>query len=151
MCFHGHPITGDMTSFIALLKNDGYVPIKKRYKFRGMKSKTLKGTFWEFPDCHVIVRQPSDYSDVTSVYIHPLNNYVLLADLLDSYDAKYGEHEIFYSRVNANAVTYTWNLHEGMIQVIASTIYGQSFDIIYRDFTEVNMIDSFYGTLDKEL
>lgn len=149
--FLGHPITGDLKAFVDQLKDEGFTSISKKYKFEGMKTKTLKGRFWEFPECHVVVRQLSKVNDVTSVFIHPLSGYVLLDDMVEAFDIKYHPHETAYPKTDVNAVIYTWNVHEGCIQIYASTVYGQAFNIIYRDNTEVRMLNYIYDRIDSDL
>ena len=151
MQFLGHAITGDIKTFVNRLKSEGFKPISKKYKFGGMKTKTLKGTFWKFPECHIVVRQPLQYEDVTSVYIHPLSNYVLLPDLVESLDAKYGKHEKYNLKVDVNAITLVWNIPKGQIHIFASTIYGQVFDILYSDYQEVKLLNNLRDKVDRDL
>lgn len=147
----GHPICGDMKAFVDILQKDGFEKRGKKFKFRGMKTKTMYGAFWRFPECNVVVRQPSGYSEVTSIFIHPLCNYVLLADLIETLDSKYGAHDEYISNINVNAITYSWGLPEGYIQIFASTIYGQVFDIVYRDYVEVRLLNNINQRIDSDL
>jgi hypothetical protein len=149
--FMGHPITGSLNDFVKALKTDGFESSTKKYKFKGMKTKTLKGRFWDFTECHIAVRQPSKYENVTSLYIHPLSKYVLLEELIDAFDSKYGHHTEVFPKVDVNAVIYSWNLPEGCIQIFASVIYGQAFDIVYRDYTEVRLLNYILDTIDRDL
>lgn len=149
--FLGHPITGNLKEFVKQLEADNFMPVSKKYRFKGMRTRTLKGKFWEFPECHIVVIQPSKMENVTSVLIRPLSGYVLLEDMIEAYDNKYNNHMTNYPKTDVNAVIYTWNVQKGCIQIHASTVYGQAFSIIYRDNTEVTMLNNLIDKVDSDL
>lgn len=151
LAFLGHPITGDMKTFVSKLEVEGLSTVSGKGWFPKMKCKYLQGDFWNFTNCDIVVRRPKKWKDVTSVYIHPKNNFLLLNELIGVLDSKYGRHEESYSDVDVNALTYSWNLQEGTIQIFGTVVYGQSFDIIYRDFTEVNLLNHIMNTIDNDL
>lgn len=151
LAFMGHPITGNMKSFVKELEADGFdVETGKRW-FHKMKTKYLHGDFWNFYDCDVVVRKPKKWDNVTSVYIHPHDNFLLLNQLIDVLDSKYGRHEESYSDVDINALTYTWSMPEGTIQIFGTVVYGQGFDILYRDYTEVRLLNHIINSIDNDL
>lgn len=151
LAFLGHPITGDMKSFVAMLEDNGFSTVAGKGWFPKMKCKYLQGDFWNFQDCDIVVRKPKKWKDVTSVYIHPKNNFLLLNELIAVLDGKYGRHKESYSDADVNALTYTWNMPEGAIQIFGTVVYGQSFDIIYRDYTEVNLLNHTMNAIDNDL
>jgi hypothetical protein len=151
LAFLGHPITGDMKSFVAALKGNGFTTKIGKNWFPKMTCKYLQGDFWNFPNCDIVIRKPKKTKYVTSVYIHPKSNFLLLNELIGVLDRKYGKHEEAYSDVDVNALTYTWDLPEGVIQIFGTIVYGQSFDIIYRDYTEVNMLNHIVNTINNDL
>ena len=89
--FLDHPITGDLKEFVKKLNAEGYESVSNKYRFQGMQTKTVRGTFWKFSDSYVIVRKFKRSPDVSSVYIHPKNGYVLL----NEYPKRY---RLFYFR-----------------------------------------------------
>lgn len=149
--FMGHPITGDMNTFVKQLQEDGFESQTGKGWFPKMKTKYLHGNFWNFYDCDIVVRRPKKWKNVTSVYIHPHNNYLLLNELVSVLDSKYGRHEESYSDVDVNALTYTWSMPEGMIQIFGTIVYGQGFDILYRDYTEVRLLNHIINSIDNDL
>ena len=88
---------------------------------------------------------------VSSVYIHPHSNFLLLNDLISVLDEKYGQHTVQYPISDVNAMNYVWNIPEGCILIYAATTYGQAFDIMYRDYTEVRMLKAYADVIDDEL
>ena len=48
-------------------------------------------------------------------------------------------------------MNYVWNIPEGCILIYATTTYGQAFDIMYRDYTEVRMLKAYADVIDDEL
>jgi hypothetical protein len=151
LTFLDYPITGSLEEFVKVLENKGF---KKTYNhgwFKKMKTKYLRGSFWQFPDCDIVVRQPKKYNNVTSVYVHPHSNFLLLNDLLYALDRKYGEHQEQYSNSDINIRNYYWSMPEGSITIFATTTYGQNFDIVYRDFTEVNILERYSELIDDDL
>lgn len=151
LCFLDHPITGDLKEFVKTLNADGYESVSNKYRFQGMQTKTVRGVFWKFSDCYVVVRKFKKSPDVSSVYIHPKKGFVLLNELIDVMDSKYGSHEVSTSYTNINEITYSWSLPVGCISIFASTIYGQAFDILYQDYIEVNIINKVSQTIDSNL
>lgn len=151
LTFMGHPITGDMKSFVKLLQDDGFETQTGKGWFPKMKTKCLQGNFWNFYDCDIVVRRPKKWKNVTSVYIHPRNNFLLLNELISVLDSKYGRHEENYSDVDVNDLTYTWSVPEGTIQIFGTIVYGQSFDILYRDYTEVRLLNHIIKSIDNDL
>lgn len=151
LTFMGHPITGDMKSFVKMLQDDGLETQTGKGWFPKMKTKYLQGNFWNFYDCDIVVRRPRKWKNVTSVYIHPRNNFLLLNELISVLDSKYGRHEESYSDVDVNALTYTWSMPEGTIQIFGTIVYGQSFDILYRDYTEVRLLNHIINSIDNDL
>ncbi len=151
LSFKGYTIAGDMKSLVSKMKADGFRTIQRKNWFKGMRTKYLEGDYWRFPKCQIAIRQPKKYNEVTSIYIHPRNNYLLLEDLISTLDSKYGKHEEIISTIDINDRILTWNLQEGCIQIFARTIYGQSFDIIYRDYVEVNMLNHIVTQIDNDL
>lgn len=149
--FLGCPITGDMKTFVDQMKSKGLATAVHRSWFKGMKTKFLNGSFWNFPDCDIVVRQPKKYNNVTSVYIHPHSNFLLLNDLISVLDDKYGQHTVQYPTSDVNAMNYVWNIPEGCVLIYATTTYGQAFDIMYRDYTEVRMLKAYSDAIDDEL
>lgn len=149
--FLGCPIDGDMKTFVAKMESKGLETAAHRSWFKGMKTKFLQGSFWNFPNCDIVVRQPKKYNNVTSVYIHPHSNFLLLNDLINVLDNKYGMHTVQYSNSDVNAMNYVWNLQEGCILIYATTTYGQAFDIVYRDYTEVRMLNDYSDAIDDDL
>lgn len=87
--FLGCPIAGDMKTFVDKMKSKGLATAVRRSWFKGMKTKFLNGSFGNLPNCDIVVRQPKKYNDVTSVYIHPHSNFLLLNDLISVLDEKY--------------------------------------------------------------
>lgn len=151
LAFLGQPITGDMKAFVTTLEDKGFTVESGRGWFPKMKCKYLRGDFWNFQDCDIVVRRPKKWKNVTSVYVHPRNNFLLLNELIDVLDRKYGRHEECYSDVDVNALTYTWNMPEGAIQIFGTVVYEQSFDILYRDYTEVNLLNHIINSIDNDL
>lgn len=149
--FMGHPITGDMKTFVSILKTDGFSSSLGYGWFRNMKTKYMIGDFWMFHNCDIVIRHPKKTKFITSVYIHPHNNFLLLNDLINALDRKYGLHQNQYSNADVNSLDYIWNMPEGSICIFATIVYGQSFDIIYRDWTEVNMINNSINGVDDNL
>lgn len=49
LAFLGHPITGDMKSFVAMLEDNGFSTEAGKGWFPKMKCKYLRGDFWNFP------------------------------------------------------------------------------------------------------
>lgn len=132
------PIQGSMDNFIESLKNKGFKRASSPYSFDGMGTRSVKGAFWKFPNCIITVRCIDNSSNVSSVYIHPKSNYLLKDELIDSYDAKYGKHVLYQSYTDSQNVAYIWSIPEGQITLYGRTIYGQSFNILYQDYTEVD-------------
>lgn len=151
LTFMGYPITGEMKTFVKTLESDGLWKVSGKGWFPRMKSTYMKGYFWNFSECDIVVRKPKRYKNVTSVYIHPHNNFLLLNQLIDVLDSKYGQHEENYSDVDVNALTYTWELPEGVIQIFGTTVYGQGFDILYRDYVEVDMLNHIINSINNDL
>ena len=151
LCFLGQPITGNMKNFVAQMENKGLTKGYSKGWFKGMRTKYLKGTFWRFPDCDIVVRGPKNTKDVTSVYVHPHNNFLLLGDLVESLDERYGAHAVKYSSADINAMNYVWSIPEGSIVIYASTTYGQVFDIVYRDHVEVRLLSVSANMIDDDL
>ena len=149
--FLDHPITGDLKEFVKKLNAEGYESVSNKYRFQGMQTKTVRGTFWKFSDSYVIVRKFKRSPDVSSVYIHPKNGYVLLNELIDVMDSKYGSHEEYTSYTNVNEINYSWNLPTGCISIFASTIYGQAFDILYQDYLEIIILNKVNQAIDSNL
>lgn len=137
--FIGIPIQGTIANFIELLKDKGFKRASSPYSFDGMTVKSVRGTFWKFPDCIISVRAFDNTDNVSSVYIHPKSNYLLKDELIDSYDAKYGNHQEYQSYADAQNVAYIWNTPNGQITIYGRAIYGQSFNILYQDYTEVKV------------
>lgn len=151
LTFIGHPITGDVKTFVELLKADGFEIQTGKNWFPKMKTKYLRGNFWNFYDCDVVVRRPKKWKEITSVYVHPRNNFLLLNQLIDVLDSKYGRHEENFSDIDVNAITYTWSMNEGIIQIFGTVVYGQGFDIIYRDYTEVRLLNHIVNSINNDL
>lgn len=144
-------ITGDMKTFVKALERKGFSKEMGKGWFHGMKTKYLRGDFWMFPDCDVVVRQPKKYQYVTSVYVHPKNNFLLLNRLIGVLDQKYGSHIVSTSDVDVNALTYIWDTPEGAIEIFGTVVYGQGFDILYRDHVEVKMLNHVISVIDNDL
>lgn len=151
MKFLAHPICGDMKPFVELLKADGFTVSVKKSWFKKMKTKYLKGDFWWFPNCDIVIRQPKGYKQISSVYVHPHNNYLRLDDLIGTLDEKYGSHQTYCPSTDPYRINYSWDLPEGSIVIFASTVYGQSFDILYQDWTERTMIQNAVERIDADL
>ena len=149
--FLDHPITGNLKEFVKTLNAEGYESVSNKYRFQGMQTKTVRGAFWKFSDSYVVVRKFKKSSDVSSVYIHPKKEFVLLNELIDVMDSKYGSHEEYTSYTNVNEITYIWSLPMGCISIFASTINGQAFDILYQDYVEVNIINKVNQIIDSNL
>ena len=79
------------------------------------------------------------------------DNFLLLNELIDVLDSKYGQHEESYSDVDVNALTYTWSMPEGTIQIFGTVVHGQGFDILYRDYTEVRLLNHIINSIDNDL
>lgn len=139
LSFIGIPIQGSMNNFIELLKCKGFKRASSPYSFDGMETRSVKGTFWKFPNCIITVRCLDNSSNVSSVYIHPKSNYLLKDELIDSYDARYGKHVLYQSYTDNQNVAYIWSIPEGQITLYGRAIYGQSFNILYQDYTEVDV------------
>lgn len=151
LCFLGQPITGNMKDFVAQMESKGLTKGYSKGWFKGMRTKYLKGTFWRFPDCDIVVRGPKNMKDATSVYVHPHSNFLLLDDLVQSLDERYGAHDIRYSNADINAMNYVWSVPEGSIVIYASTTYGQVFDIVYRDHVEVKLLSISANMINDDL
>lgn len=151
LSFLGLSITGNMKTFVKTLESKGFQGESGKGWFHGMKTKYLRGNFWMFPDCDVVVQQPKKYDNVTSVYIHPENNFLLLNQLIGVLDQKYGDHTENRSDVDINALTYTWDTPEGTIEIFGTVVYGQTFDILYRDYVEVRMLNRVISEIDNDL
>lgn len=149
--FMGQPITGSMKTFVQGLKKRGFETQAGKGWFKKIKCKYLTGDFWMFSGCDVVVRSPNRSNNVTSVYIHPHNNFLLLNQLIDVLDKKYGDHFENRSDADVNALTYVWDMPEGTIEIFGTIVYGQSFDILYRDYTEVNMLNHSIDIIDSDL
>lgn len=145
------PITGPMKEFVAQMQQKGLTKSYSKGWFKQMKTKYLKGNFWYFTNCDVVIREFKDIDNVTSVYIHPQNNFLLLEDLIESLDGKYGQHRVQYFNSDVNAVNFDWSVPEGQITIYASTIYGQAFDIIYRDYIEVKLLNISEDRINNDL
>ena len=96
LLFIGIPIQGSIDNFIELLKDKGFKKTSSPYSFDGMEVKSVRGTFWKFPNCIISVRAFDNTDNVSSVYIHPKSNYLLKDELIDSYDAKFGNHQEYH-------------------------------------------------------
>ena len=151
LCFLGQPITGNMKNFVVQMESKGLGRGYSKGWFKGMRTKYLRGNFWRFPDCDIVVRGPKKMKDATSVYVHPHNNFLLLNDLVESLDDRYGTHEVQYSNADINAMNYVWSMPEGCITIYASTTYGQVFDIVYRDHVEVRLLNVSASMIDDDL
>lgn len=113
--FLNTPITGSMKEFVGKLKAKGLEHVDNKGWFKGFKTAYLRGDFWQFPDCDIVVRQPKKHQNVTSVYIHPHSNFLLLNDMLEVLDSKYGAHATLISNFDVNSVNYVWQMPEGNI------------------------------------
>lgn len=149
--FMNHPITGDMKEFCKQLENDGFESIHDKFWFESMNAKYFIGNFWLFSSCYVVARKPKKYADVTSVYVRPRNNFLLLDKLISKLDDKYGSHKEEYHDEDVNAINYVWSCDSGKITVFATKIYGQRFDILYQDRVEVMQNNQFYNGIDGDL
>lgn len=145
------PITGPMNEFVAQMQLRGLTKSYSRGWFKKMKTKYLKGDFWFFTNCDVVVRGFKNIDKVTSVYVHPQNNFLLLNDLIETLDGKYGKHSVLYSNTDVNAINFVWSVPEGQITIYASKTYGQAFDIIYRDYVEVKLLNISADRIDNDL
>lgn len=137
LIFMGHPIVGDMKEYVKALEKDGFKTLLNKGWFPKMKTKYLRGKYWKLNNCDIVVRRHKASKGVTSVYIHPKNNFLLLNELISILDYKYGRHSEDYSIYDSNSIIYSWIMPEGSIRIFGSTVYGQSFNILYQDFAEV--------------
>ena len=85
------------------------------------------------------------------MYVHPKNNFLLLNRLIGVLDQKYGSHIVSTSDVDVNALTYIWDTPEGAIEIFGTVVYGQGFDILYRDHVEVKMLNHVISVIDNDL
>lgn len=149
--FLGVPITGDMKTFVKKLEGKGFCHEASKGWFHGMKTKYLYGNFWMFPDCDIVIRQPNKYDNVTSIYVHPKNNFLLLNQLISVLDQKYGHHTENRSDTDVNALTYNWDTPKGSVEIFGTVVYGQTFNILYRDEVEVKMLNHVLTVIDNDL
>ena len=139
LSFIGIPLKGSIEHFVELMKEKGFKRSSSPYSFDGMEVASVKGSFWKFPNCIISARTFSNVNNVSSVYIHPKSNYLLMDELIDSYDAKYGKHVFYQSYADSQNIAYIWTVPQGQITIYGRAIYGQSFNILYQDYTEVTV------------
>lgn len=150
LSFMGIPITGETNDFVKNLKKQGFKPCT-RTRFIDYQAKTLRGDWWWFEGCKVSIRKHKAGKGVSSVYIHPTSGYTKIYDLIDAYDKKYGEHLEYVDPLNGRDFCMTWTLENGAIQVYGSFIFGQAFNIVYRNFSELVLLHSIEKYMDSEL
>lgn len=141
------PIQGDLKVFVNNLKAKGFNPIRS-YKYNGYTTKSVNGHFWEFPSCDVSVRCHNELGTVSSICLVPQCNNYLMWDMVNAFDRKYGEH---LTDEQGHDICFTWTLTNGVIQIQGRTIYNQKFSVIYRDYTETNLLMDKYEKIDSDL
>lgn len=150
LSFMDIPIAGPISEFNKSLRAKGFVFVKKS-DFKNYTTKSVKGDWWWFKNCKVTIRQHDACKEVSSIYIHPTSGYTRLYDLIDAYDNKYGKHTEYVDELTNRDFCLTWIFESGSIQIYGSTIFGQAFNIVYRDYTELNAINNIQRYMDSEL
>lgn len=149
--FMGVALGGDMKSTLEQLKQQGLEDATHKSWFPKMYCKYLEGSFWVFSDCDIAIRSIRKKQPVSSVYIHPHDNFLALNDLIRSLDEKYGRHDEYGSDYDVNAVNYQWDVPGGSIFIFGTNVYGQSFDILYEDNIEGRVKSIYYRKKYSEL
>lgn len=150
LSFCGIPISGTPAEFAKKMKKQGFTSCS-RARFTDYQCKTMKGNWWWFDECKVSIRKHKNGKEASSVYIHPTTGYTKIYDLIDAYDKKYGSHTEYVDPLNNRDFCMAWTLGNGIIQVYGSFIFGQAFNIVYRDYTEVVLLNTIDKYMDSEL
>lgn len=133
--FMGLSLGGDMENLkINLINSKGLTPIGESH-YSGCESFDLKGDFWKFKECQIVIKQHDGFDSVTEVMVrkdYPSLYINLLKEIINKYDEKYGAHK--YEKKSLIDF-YTWDFDNGRIQLLVDYEVINFFGISYIDIS----------------